>query len=87
MTATNEKTRTLVGRVTSDKREKTIAVRVEWSRRHPTYGKVLRKHTTCHVHDQDGQAKLGDLVEIKQIRPISKSKTWGLVRVLEQANQ
>lgn len=80
-----DKIRTLVGRVTSDKRERTVTVRVEWSKRHPVYGKVMRKHTVCHVHDQDNTAKLGDLVEIKQIRPISKTKTWELVRVVEQA--
>lgn len=83
----SDKVRTLVGRVTSDKRERTLTVKIEWSRRHPVYGKVVRKHTTCHVHDEDQQAKLGDIVEIKQVRPISKTKTWQLVRVVEAASQ
>jgi small subunit ribosomal protein S17 len=58
---------------------------VEWAKRHPRYGKVERKESKCHVHDPNNLSKLGDLVEIKQIRPISKTKTWQLVQVIEQA--
>lgn len=85
--STAEKVRTFTGRVTSDKRDSTITVELKWSRRHPVYGKVVNKHTKCHVHDVDNKAKLGDLVEIKQIRPISKTKTWELVSIVETASQ
>ncbi len=77
--------RTIVGRVTSDKRDKSRTVIIEWSRRHPLYKKVVRQKTKCQVHDADNTSKLGDLVEIRQCRPISKTKTWELVGVVEQA--
>jgi small subunit ribosomal protein S17 len=85
--STTTKVRALTGRVTSDKRKNTITVKVEWSRLHPVYGKVLRRFTTCHAHDENEIAKLGDLVEIKEVRPISKTKTWQLVRVVEGSSQ
>lgn len=75
--------RTLTGRIISDKREKTRTVEVKWARRHPRYGKVIRGRTKYQIHDQDNESKLGDLVEIKQVRPISKTKSWALVRVVE----
>ncbi len=77
--------RTLVGRVTSDKRQATRTVVVEWSKRHDTYGKVMRGQTKLHVHDPKHESNLGDLVEIIQVRPISKTKTWQLVKVVEKA--
>ncbi|MDQ3018509.1 MAG: 30S ribosomal protein S17 [bacterium] len=77
-------TRTLVGRVTSDKRQATRTVEINWSRRHERYGKVMKGRTKVHVHDPKHESKLGDLVEIKEVRPISKTKTWQLVKVLEQ---
>lgn len=78
-------TRTLTGRVTSDKRQATRTVEVNWSRRHPEYDKVMKMKTAYHVHDPENESKLGDLVEIKQVRPISKTKHWQLVKVLEKA--
>ncbi|MGD9590992.1 MAG: 30S ribosomal protein S17 [Candidatus Berkiella sp.] len=78
-------TRTLTGRVTSDKRQATRTVEVQWSKRHEVYGKVMKGRTKLHVHDPEHECKLGDLVEIKQVRPISKTKTWQLVKVLERA--
>jgi small subunit ribosomal protein S17 len=77
--------RTLTGRVVSDKRQATRTVEINWSRRHPRYGKVLRRRTKLHVHDPKHESSLGDLVEIKEVRPISKTKTWELVQVLEKA--
>lgn len=77
--------RTLTGRVTSDKRTATRTVEVQWSRRHERYGKVLRGRTVFHVHDPKHESALGDLVEIKEVRPISKTKNWQLVKVLEKA--
>ncbi|MGE3319543.1 MAG: 30S ribosomal protein S17 [Candidatus Berkiella sp.] len=76
---------TLTGKVISDKRQATRKVRVDWSRRHAVYGKVIKGHTTFHVHDPDHASKVGDWVEIKQVRPISKTKTWQLVQVVEKA--
>lgn len=78
-------TRTLTGRVISDKRQATRTVEISWSRRHPRYGKILRKSTKLHIHDPNHESRLGDLVEIKEVRPISKTKTWQLVKVLEKA--
>jgi small subunit ribosomal protein S17 len=77
--------RTLMGRVISDKREATRTVEVQWSRRHARYGKVMKGRTKLHVHDPKHESKLGDLVEIKEVRPISKTKTWQLVSVIERA--
>jgi small subunit ribosomal protein S17 len=77
--------RTLMGRVVSDKRQATRTVEVEWSRRHSRYGKVMRGRTVFHVHDPKHESKLGDMVEIKEVRPISKTKTWQLVQVVEAA--
>lgn len=76
---------TLVGRVTSDMRDKTRTVVIEWARRHPMYGKVMRKTTKYHIHDPENTSHVGDLVEIKEVRPVSKTKTWALVKVLETA--
>lgn len=76
---------TLVGRVVSDKRQATRTIEIKWSRRHPRYGKVMQRRTKLHIHDPNNESKLGDLVEIKQVRPISKTKTWQLVQILEKA--
>jgi small subunit ribosomal protein S17 len=73
----------LVGRVTSDKMDKTIVVQVERLKRHPLYGKVVRRHNKYKVHDENNTAKMGDRVKIIEARPISKEKRWALVEVLE----
>lgn len=83
-TTTNPTTRTLTGRVTSDKRIATRTVEVEWSRRHPQYGKVLKGQTVFHASDQNNESQVGDEVEIKQVRPISKTVTWQIVRVIKK---
>jgi small subunit ribosomal protein S17 len=86
MSSTEAKvTRTLIGRVISDKRTATRTVEIKWSRRHPQYGKVMKERTKLHIHDPDHKSKIGDLVEVVQVRPISKTKTWQLVQVLEAA--
>jgi len=74
---------TLNGVVTSDKRDKTCSVEVKYSIKHPKYGKYLRRSTRYQVHDQDNAAKLGDTVEIVCCRPISKTKTWRLVKIVK----
>ncbi|MGF1529631.1 MAG: 30S ribosomal protein S17 [Candidatus Competibacterales bacterium] len=77
--------RTLAGRVTSDKMDKTITVAVERFVRHPLYGKYIRRTTKLHAHDEHNQCRQGDRVVIQQCRPLAKTKSWRLVRILERA--
>lgn len=81
--ATN--TRTLVGRVVSDKRSKTVTVLVERRAAHELYGKIVARSRKYHAHDENGDYKLGDLVEISEGRPISKTKSWTVSRLIEKA--
>lgn len=83
--ATRKLTRTKVGVVTSDKRSKTRTVAVVFQQRHPKYGKFMNIRRKYQVHDEQNQAKIGDRVEITPCRPLSKTKAWRLVRVLEVA--
>ena len=76
---------TRVGVVSSHKRDKTIAVTVSYTVVHPKYGKHIRRRTILHAHDEKNEAATGDKVEIVLCRPISKTKSWRLVRILEQA--
>ena len=73
------------GKVTSDVRNKTITVTVERSFRHPLYGRVVRKTKKLMAHDKGNEAHLGDLVEVMETRPLSKTKRWRLTRILERA--
>ncbi|MCX5659093.1 MAG: 30S ribosomal protein S17 [Planctomycetota bacterium] len=75
---------TKVGVVISDKRVKTRTVAVEYQVRHPKYGKYLKRRSTYHVHDETNESRLGDRVEIANCRPVSKTKSWRLVRVVEK---
>lgn len=85
-TDNNEKiVRTRVGRVTSDKMDKSITVAIERRVKHPLYGKFITKTTKLHVHDEGNECRVGDSVEIRESRPISKSKSWTLVRVITRA--
>ncbi|WP_417585967.1 30S ribosomal protein S17 [Nitrincola sp.] len=79
--------RTVTGKVVSDKMDKTITVLVERKEKHPIYGKFVRRSTKLHAHDADNVCRIGDLVTIKESRPLSKSKTWVLVQIEEQANK
>ena len=81
-TAKRRPRRTRRGLVVSDVRDKTIKVQYTWSQRHPKYGKTMQRRGTLHAHDEKNEAKVGDLVEVMVCRPISKQKTWRLVRVL-----
>jgi small subunit ribosomal protein S17 len=74
--------RTLVGRVVSDKMDKSISVLVETREQHPLYKKYLRRSKKFHAHDADNSCQIGDLVRIEECRPISKTKTWRLVEVI-----
>lgn len=76
---------TRVGVVISDKRDKTCTVVVAYQNRHPKYGKYIRQSSKFHVDDPKNLAKVGDRVEIANCRPISKTKSWRLVRVVEEA--
>ena len=71
--------RQLTGIVISDKADKTITVKVERKVKHPTYGKIMKRSTKVHAHDEDNMAKTGDLVTVEECRPYSKSKTWKLL--------
>jgi len=83
--AAEKRTRTVTGRVVSDKMDKTITVLVERRVRHPLYGKYMTRSSKVHAHDADNQAGVGDLVSVAESRPLSKTKTWALVEVLEKA--
>jgi small subunit ribosomal protein S17 len=76
--------RTKVGIVESDKRDKTRTVVIRWTVKHPKYGKYLRRKTVLQVHDAANESRSGDVVEVEPCRPISKTKTWRLVRVVEK---
>jgi small subunit ribosomal protein S17 len=76
--------RTAVGIVTSDKTPKTRRVELPRIVRHARYGKYLRRKTVCTAHDEDNQSRAGDLVEIVESRPLSRTKRWVLVRVVER---
>lgn len=80
-----DKIRTVQGRVISDKMDKSFTVAIERMVKHPLYGKFIRRTTKLHVHDEANEANVGDLVEIRECRPISKTKSWTLVRVVEKA--
>lgn len=83
--ASRELRATKIGVVISDKRDKTRTVSVDFQVRHPKYGKYLKRSTSFHVHDEKNESKLGDRVEIANCRPISKTKSWRLIRVVEKA--
>src|SRR5580704_2536834 len=79
------KRRVETGIVTSDKMQKTRRVEIPRLVRHPQYGKFIRRRTICHVHDEQNESRTGDLVEIMETRPISKLKSWRLIRVVTKA--
>jgi len=76
---------TKVGVVETDGRDKTRKVVIDFMAKHPKYGKYVRGRTVLHVHDENNESRKGDKVEIAQCRPISKTKSWRLVRVVERA--
>ena len=76
--------RTLVGRVVSDKMRKTVVVRIERRVKHPLVGKIVTRSRKYHAHVADGEFKQGDLVEIAECRPISKTKAWKVTRLIEK---
>ena len=81
------KIKTVTGIVTTHSGDKSIRVTIEYKVRHPKYGKYIRRRTRLGVHDERNEGKVGDLVEIAECRPMSKSKSWRLVRVVQKAAQ
>lgn len=79
--------RTLTGRVVSDKMHKTVTVLIERRVKHPVYGKYVTKSSKIKAHDEANECKMGDLVTIKETRPLSKTKSWALVKIEERAGQ
>lgn len=79
--------RAVTGRVVSDKMHKTITVQVERRLQHRVYGKYLTRRTKLHAHDENNDGKLGDLVMIEPSRPLSRTKTWRLVKVVERSRE
>ena len=77
-------TRTLIGKVVSDKRSKTITVLIERRTKHELYGKIVAKTSKYHAHDENDEYKMGDVVEIAESRPISKTKSWVVTRLVQK---
>ena len=84
MNEDNRLIRTLTGQVVSDKMDKSAVVMVERKVRHPLYGKHIRRSTKLHVHDANNECRQGDTVTIQQCRPMSKTKSWTLLEVVER---
>jgi small subunit ribosomal protein S17 len=78
--------RRLIGQVVSDAMDKSITVTVVRRVKHPVYGKFMKRSTKVHAHDETNECHMGDTVMVEQCRPLSKTKTWRLVKVLERAS-
>jgi small subunit ribosomal protein S17 len=85
MSTTVAVSRSKVGRVVSNKAEKTVTVMLERQVKHPLYGKYIKRSTKVHAHDEDNSCTEGDLVRISECRPISKLKSWRVIEILERA--
>ena len=85
MSTTEEVRRSKVGRVTSNKAEKTVTVKLERQVKHALYGKYIKRSTKVHAHDEDNSCAEGALVRISECRPISKTKNWRVVEIMERA--
>ncbi len=85
MSTTEAVKRTKLGRVVSDKADKTVTVMLERHVKHPLYGKYIKRSTKVHAHDEDNSCGQGDLVKISECRPLSKTKSWRVVEIVERA--
>ena len=74
-----------IGVVSSNKMEKSITVAVKWKEKHPIYGKFVSKTKKFHAHDEKNECRIGDVVRIMETRPLSKTKRWRLVEIIEKA--
>jgi small subunit ribosomal protein S17 len=86
-TTEEKRKRTLVGRVVSDKMDKTVSVAIERLIKHPAYGKYIRRTSKVMAHDESNECKTGDRVAISECRPVSKNKAWTVVNVVERAQE
>ena len=85
--AAGKTARTAAGRVVSNKMDKSIVVLIERRVKHPVYGKIIKRSTKIHAHDANNDCGVGDAVTIKEVRPLSKTKSWTLVSIDERATQ
>ena len=85
MTETREKRKIRVGNVVSDKMDKTIVVAIVDNVRHPKYGKIIKRTVKIHAHDEKNECGVGDKVAVMETRPLSKTKRWRLVEIIEKA--
>lgn len=85
MSELQKRSRTVTGKVVSNKMEKSITVLIERRVKHPVYGKYVTKSSKVHAHDANNECGIGDIVTVKEVRPISKTKTWSLVSIDEKA--
>ncbi|GAL23274.1 30S ribosomal protein S17 [Vibrio maritimus] len=81
----SEQIRTQLGRVISNKGDKSIVVAIERMVKHPIYGKFVKRTTKLHAHDENNECGIGDTVEVRECRPLSKTKSWTLVSIVEKA--
>ena len=84
MTETRNLRKTRVGIVVSNKMEKTIVVAIRDNVKHPVYNKIVKRTTKIHAHDENNECSIGDIVEVMETRPLSKTKRWRLVQVIEK---
>ena len=77
--------KTRVGKVVSDKMDKTIVIAIADNVKHPTYGKIVKRTVKIHAHDENNECGIGDTVKVMETRPLSKSKRWRLVEIIEKA--
>jgi small subunit ribosomal protein S17 len=87
MSETQKSQRTIEGRVVSNKMQKTVTVLIERQVQHPLYGKIVRRSTKVHAHDENNECKEGDVIRIAETRPRSKTKNWRVVKVVTRAEQ
>ena len=85
MTEERNLRKTRVGRVVSDKMDKTVVVAIEDNVAHPVYGKIIKRTTKIHVHDENNECNIGDKVSVMETRPLSKTKRWRIVQIIEKA--
>ena len=87
MSGTEKHTRVITGKVVSNKMDKTITVLIERREKHPVYGKYMTRSSKIHAHDENNQCSIGDTVTVAESRPISRSKSWKLLEIVESATE
>ena len=85
MTEERNLRKTRVGMVVSDKMDKTVVIAIEDNVKHPVYGKIIKRTLKVHAHDEDNSCGIGDKVEIMETRPLSKTKRWRVIEIIEKA--